>query len=339
MALKLNIQDFLKNASPHTLIDVRSPSEFSRGHIPGAKNIPLFSDSERKLIGTLYNREGRKVAIQKGFEIIAGKITNLMKNVDSEAIHGFSFLYCWRGGMRSGAMSWLFERFGIETYLLNGGYKSYRRLIREYFSAPLELGIVGGMTGTGKTQILKELKTKGFQVIDLEKLASHKGSAFGSLGEKKQPTTEQFENDLLFEFLKYDQEKTIWLENESQSIGKVFIPKELYEQMKNSKLFNLEIPLEERLKRLINEYSLYEDKDLYDCIGRIRKKIGGQNFKEAEIALENKDYKKFARIALQYYDKTYRFGLDKKQTKYLITLYSDSGNAKINADLIEKSLH
>lgn len=338
MVLKLNIEDFLQKASARSIIDVRSPLEFSRGHIPGAKNIPLFSDSERKIIGTLYTKEGRKSAIQKGFEIIAGKNTSLIENVFSEANHDTCFMYCWRGGMRSGAMSWLFERFGIKSFLLNGGYKSYRRFVREYFSEPLDLRIVGGMTGSGKTEILRELKTRGFQVIDLEKIAHHKGSAFGSLGEQRQPTTEQFENDLLFEFLKYDANKTIWLENESQSIGRVFIPPELYEQMKNSKLFNLEIPMKARISRLINEYSLYEDKHLFDCISRIRKKIGGQNFKEAEIALENKDYKKFAAIALRYYDKTYRFGLHKKQTKNLISLYSDSGNAKINADLIEKSL-
>ncbi len=338
MALKLNINDFLQKASAQTIIDVRSPSEFSRGHIPGAKNIPLFSDSERKVIGTLYTKKGRKVAIQKGFEIIAGKITGLMENINSETVDVACFLYCWRGGMRSGTMSWLFERFGIKAFLLDGGYKSYRRLVREYFSAPLDLRIVGGMTGTGKTEILKELKSRGFQVIDLEKLANHKGSAFGSLGEKQQPTTEQFENDLLFEFLNYDNNKTIWLENESQSIGRVFIPPELYEQMKNSKLYNLKIPMEARINRLINEYSLYEDKHLFNCITKIRKKIGGQNFKEAKNALENKDYKKFAKIALRYYDKTYRFGLDKKQTNNLIHLYSNSGNVKMNADLIEKSL-
>lgn len=336
MALKLNIQDFLKKSSNSTLIDVRSPSEFAQGHIPGAKNLPLFSDTERKIVGTLYKKNGRKDAIQKGFELIAEKFSRLSEEAVLSSPNGKSFLYCWRGGMRSGSMAWLFERLGIKTYLLKGGYKSYRRLVRVYFATPLDLHIVGGMTGTGKTEILKELKKRGFQVVDLEKIANHKGSAFGSLGEKQQPTTEQFENDLLFEFLKYDNKQTIWLENESQSIGRVFIPPELYKQIKNSKLFNLEIPLEERLERLIKEYSLFEDANLYDCMKKIRKKIGGQNFKEAEIALKNKDYHKFARIALRYYDKTYRFGLEKKQN--IVIIYSDTGNTETNTNLIEKVL-
>ncbi|MFW5645290.1 MAG: tRNA 2-selenouridine(34) synthase MnmH [Bacteroidota bacterium] len=338
MALKLNIKEFLKEALNSTLIDVRSPSEFHHGHIPGAKNLPLFSDAERKIIGTLYTKKGKEISIQKGFEILAGKYSQLIEKIHSLSSDGVSYLYCWRGGMRSGAMSWLFERLDIKTYLLDDGYKSYRRLIRTYFSSPLHLIIVGGMTGTGKTEILEELQSRGFQVINLEKIAGHKGSAFGSLGEKQQPTTEQFENNLLVEFLKYDKAQPIFLENESQSIGRVFIPPELYQQMKEAKLFNLEIPIDERIDRLVKAYSCYEDAQLMDCLHKIEKKIGGQNFKEAAFALKKKDYQKFARIALQYYDKSYRFGLEKKPRNNLIPIHSDTGNAKINADLIKKFL-
>ncbi|MFW5821593.1 MAG: tRNA 2-selenouridine(34) synthase MnmH, partial [Bacteroidota bacterium] len=240
--------------------------------------------------------------------------------------------------LRSGAMSWLMERYGINTMLLEGGYKSYRRLVRKYFSNTFNLHIVGGMTGTGKTEILKELKRKGHQVIDLEGIAHHKGSAFGSLGEIEQPTTEQFENDLLFKFLQHNPNKVIWLENESQSIGRVFIPPELFIQMKRSRLYNIEIPFDKRIERLVHDYSHYADKDLLECIQKISKKIGGQHLNEAVEALDRKDYIKFAGIALRYYDKTYQFGISNRYSNEIINIKSDTDDASKNAGFIEKNL-
>ncbi len=336
MSIRLNIQNFLKESSSLPVIDVRSPSEFRRGHIPGAINVPLFTDSERKIVGTLYKKRGRKTAIRRGFEILAKKYTILTAEAISKSKNEHLMIYCWRGGMRSSAVAWLLERMDIKTLILEGGYKSYRRLVRDFFCSDLNLHIIGGMTGTGKTEILQEFRKKGHQVIDLEAIAHHKGSAFGSLGNVEQPTTEQFENDLLIEFLKYDISKLIWLENESQSIGRVFIPPELFSQMRNSRLFNIIIPEKIRIFRLVNEYSRFSDKELNECMRKIQKKIGGQNLQEAESALINRDYHKFAGIALKYYDKSYEFGLEKKKSGNIINIHSETGDSSKNAELIDK---
>lgn len=334
----LEIEDFLKQASNYSLVDVRSPSEFYSGHIPGAVNIPLFSDREREAIGILYKYQGRSVAIQKGFEIVAAKYSQLILEAKTKARHDTLCLYCWRGGMRSGALGWLFEKQQHKVFLLQGGYKSWRSLLRSYFSKNLNLKVLGGMTGSGKTEILEEMKLKGYQVINLESIAHHKGSAFGRLGEMKQPTNEQFENDLLNEFLSFDPKNPIWIEDESRSIGRVFIPPELYSQMQEAPLFLLDIPIEKRLWRLISGYSMYNPEDLLACFQKIEKKIGGQHLKKATDYLNQGNFMEAARIALTYYDKTYNFGLMKKDSDKITRISSNSGTAIENALLIEQKL-
>lgn len=334
----LEIEDFLKQASTFCLVDVRSPSEFNSGHIPGAVNIPLFSDREREVIGILYKNHGRSIAIQKGFEIVAAKYSQLVLEANTTARHNTLCLYCWRGGMRSGALGWLFEKQKHKVFLLDGGYKSWRNLLRGYFSKNLNLKVLGGMTGSGKTEILEEMKARGYQVINLESIAHHKGSAFGRLGEEKQPTNEQFENDLLIEFLKLDPKKTIWIEDESRSIGRVFIPPELFSKMQEAPVILLDIPIEKRLKRLVSDYSRYDVEELHFCFQKIVKKIGGQHLKKAFEYLDQGNFREAGRIALTYYDKTYLFGLKKKNPDTITRISSGSEKASENALLIEQKL-
>lgn len=335
---KISIEKFLDLSPGKTIIDVRSPSEYSAGHIPDSINIPLFNDQERKEVGTLYKNKGKQEAIRAGFEILASKFTRLRAHFLQFSESREIFLYCWRGGMRSASLAWLLERSGFRVFLLSGGYRSYRKLVRSYFSSKLNLLILGGKTGTGKTEILKHLKTAGEQIVDLEAIARHKGSAYGALGEKQQPTTEQFENLLLREFLKLDRSKIIWLENESQAIGKVFIPRELYLQMQESNLIHLEVPLEIRVQRLVKDYSRYSDKDLLECTGKIAKKLGGQNFKKVHSFIASGNYTGVARLALGYYDKTYTYGMEKRAHKKITTLISNSGSAQSNSVLIRNKI-
>ncbi|MGE4332621.1 MAG: tRNA 2-selenouridine(34) synthase MnmH, partial [Macellibacteroides sp.] len=191
----LMADDFLEQSKTGIMIDVRSPSEFEAGHIPGARNLPLFSDNERAEIGTRYVQYGKDNAVERGLEIVGPKLAGFVKQARLWADGTPIYMYCWRGGMRSGSMAWLFRTAGLTTYLLSGGYKAYRNSFAQLLEAhPWQLLILGGPTGCGKTEVLHQLQRMEQQVIDLEGLAHHKGSAFGSLGETAQPSTEQFTN-------------------------------------------------------------------------------------------------------------------------------------------------
>jgi tRNA 2-selenouridine synthase len=196
MMKRTDIAEFLKLAEEIPVTDVRSPKEYEEGHIPGAINIPLFDDEERARVGTKYKKEGRIAAIMEGLDLSGPRMTEKLRKALQTAKNGKLLVHCWRGGMRSEAMAWLFSLSGIQTTVLEGGYKSYRHLVLDTLAAEREMIILGGMTGSSKTHILRHLKQQGRQVVDLESLANHKGSAFGALGQLPQPSTEQFANDL-----------------------------------------------------------------------------------------------------------------------------------------------
>ncbi len=188
---------FLEKGQNCPILDVRSPDEYNRGHIPGARSLPLFNNEERSAVGTLYLQKGSKEAMLKGLELVGPKMKEFVIQASGLSRDGELALYCWRGGMRSNSMAWLFNTSGIKSHTLDGGYKSWRRHIHGFFGQPVpNLVVIGGMTGTGKTEILEEIERKGGQVVHLERLARHKGSVFGHLGMPAQPSTEQFENEL-----------------------------------------------------------------------------------------------------------------------------------------------
>ncbi|MCF8379858.1 MAG: tRNA 2-selenouridine(34) synthase MnmH [Bacteroidales bacterium] len=334
MADTVSIEAFLEGARSTPVIDVRSPAEYEQAHIPHSVNIPLLDNTERKLVGTLYKKTGREEAIRTGFEIIAGKTSRLIEAGIKASGEGRLLVYCWRGGMRSASMAWLFERNGIQCTLLSGGYKNYRHAIKKYFSSGLNIKILGGMTGSGKTEILLKLKERGLQVVDLEGIAHHKGSAFGSLGESQQPTTEYFENLLYEAFSGLDKNKPIWLEDESKNIGRVYIPDELYSLMRKSPLYIVTVPKEKRIERLVADYGVFGEELLIESIEKISKKIGGQNANRAVEAIKEKNYHLAADISLVYYDKAYRFGLEKRADIQKYEIHCESQDAGINAEMI-----
>ena len=197
----LNVPDFLSLSSTIPVIDVRSPSEYKAGHIPGAYNIPLFDDKEREIVGTLYKKEGRSKATLKGLQLTGPSMHSKLETALKLAKDNKLLVHCWRGGMRSEAMAWLFSLGDIDTQILDGGYKSYRHFIIDRLSEKRKYIVLGGLTGSGKTEILNYMKNTGHQVVDLEGIACHKGSAFGSLGQSDQPSSEHFAN-LLYQELK-----------------------------------------------------------------------------------------------------------------------------------------
>ena len=295
------------------VIDVRSPAEFEAGHIPGAINIPLFSNEERAEIGTLYKQQGQEAAILRGLEIVGPKMAGFARQAKTLPFQEQLLVHCWRGGMRSGSFGWLLNTAGLPAVTLSGGYKSYRHKLLEFFETPFHLYVLTGGTGSGKTELLHYLKQKGEQVVDLEGLAHHKGSVFGGMGQQEQPSSEQFQNELFLQMQEMDPAQPIWLEDESISLGNVFIPHPLWNQLRKAPLIRTELSRPARVERLVKEYGQFDTQELGAAIQKISKRLGGQHAKAALEALKETNLEKVASILLTYYDKTYAIGINKRK--------------------------
>lgn len=335
MALeKINIEYFLELSKHYPVIDVRSPAEYKHAHIPGAYSLPLFTDEERAIVGTAYKQESREKAIKHGLDFFGPKMKKMIEEVEGLMLKVESnpktiLVYCWRGGMRSGAVAWLLDVYGFKVYTLIGGYKKFRTRVLETFKLPFDLNILGGYTGSGKTEVIKELERMGEHVIDLEDIAKHKGSAFGNIGMPQQPTQEMFENILSIRLksLRYEpksndqnsnpqiiiEHSPIWLEDESQRIGLVNIPNELWRTIRQSPVHFLDIPFEDRLKHLVEEYGLLDKEKMICAIVRIKERLGGLEAKRAIDFLNEDNTVESFRILLKYYDKWYTKGLHNRE--------------------------
>lgn len=345
---KITIEEFLELAKHHPVLDVRSPGEYTHAHIPAAYSLPLFSDEERKQVGTAYKQQSREAAIKIGLDFFGVKmkamveetekiIGNWQRAIDKEytvknekplPIVNCLLVHCWRGGMRSAGVAWLLDLYGFKVYTLVGGYKAYRKWVLAQFEKDYNFTIIGGYTGSGKTLLLHELLKQNKTVIDLEALANHKGSAFGALGEKGQPKQEMFEN-LLAEELSVvrcslpeendspttngQRSTAIYIEDESQRIGNLQIPMPLWHTMRKAPVCFLDIPFEKRLKYITEEYGKYEKEKLLEAITRIQKRLGGLETKNAIRLLQEDKLKACFRILLTYYDKWYSKGLHNRE--------------------------
>ncbi|MCS6905637.1 MAG: tRNA 2-selenouridine(34) synthase MnmH [Bacteroidia bacterium] len=318
MIQELGVEQFLRQ-SP-IIIDVRSPKEYESGHIPFAVNLPLFSNEERALIGTIYKAQGKQAAILEGLDIVGPRMSQILQAIRALGDYSKVGLHCWRGGKRSSSVAWLLALYGLEVYLLQGGYKKFRQFVLNIFSEKLGYIILGGKTGSGKTIILELLKQQGQAAINLEAIACHKGSAFGFIGEKEQPTQEQFENELGMEIFKCLHRSIIWLEDESRFIGRRFIPNNLFLQMRQSPVIYLDIPLEVRIEMLVQNYGRAEVSLLEQGIEKLQKRLGGLRTKAAKSALNRGDLYTTCQILLEYYDKTYEYGLAQRDENKVIKL-------------------
>lgn len=308
------------------ILDVRSPSEFAAGHIAGAQNLPLFTDEERAAVGTAHAKSGCEAAVHLGLSLIGPQLA--AKLSQARRLTGKKrevLLYCWRGGMRSGSMAWLLELGGYTVHLLQGGYKAYRHYIREQFGREAKILILGGMTGSGKTDILHELAKLGSQVLDLEKIAGHRGSAFGGVGLPPQPTNEQVENALYEEWKTFDFSRPIWLEDENRLIGKVALPDTLFQQILHGQLVLVNLPLPLRIARLEHVYADIPDTEalteaLIQALDRIRLRLGNARWQECVTAVREKRYTDVVRQTLIWYDKAYNHLLEKTQRQTVLEL-------------------
>jgi tRNA 2-selenouridine synthase len=305
---RLPLADF--EALPYPILDVRAPIEFAHGHVPGALNLPLFTDEERARIGTAYKQVSQEKAVHLGLEFFGPKMSQMAKLAKKLAPGKEVRLHCWRGGMRSGAVLWLLELAGFKVHLLDHGYKDYRRAVLASFAQPRQWRVLGGLTGSGKTDVLHQLAaTPGEYVLNLEGLACHKGSAFGSIGQPAQPTQEQFENNLAAALAHLPTDAPIWVEDESRQIGRLTIPAALFAQLHRAPRYVLEVPREARVAKLAAEYGAEAPAELAAAIERLQKRLGGLATKQALAAVEAGDFELMVELVLDYYDKTYTYTL------------------------------
>jgi tRNA 2-selenouridine synthase len=334
----LNIREFLEISKTVPVLDVRSPAEFEHGHIPGALNLPLFTNEERSIVGTLYLQKGSSEAMMKGLELIGPKMKEFAEFALNAAPNKEVLVHCWRGGMRSNSMGWLLNTIGIKSSTLEGGYKNYRRYVHEFFALPFHFIVIGGMTGSGKTEVLKALELLGKQVIDLEKLARHKGSVFGGVEMLSQPTTEQFENDLFSCLRQINLTETVFIEDESLAIGQVFIPQPFFKQMSVSRSINLVVPFSKRVQYLAETYAVVDIEFLVSAVRRIEKRLGLVNAANVIEHIYNNQMKQAIEIVLRYYDKVYTRSMDLVNKKEIIEQITDEENFnEIALEIVRKS--
>lgn len=339
---KLDIAQFLLLAQQHPVLDVRSPGEFAHAAIPGAHSLPLFTDEERKIVGTAYKQQSREQAIKIGLDYFGPKMRPMIETVEAllkDQPDKTVLVHCWRGGMRSVGVAWLLDLYGFKVYTLEGGYKAFRHYLIAQFKKDWPMAIIGGYTGSGKTALLEKLGRLGEAVIDLEALAAHKGSSFGHLGQPPQPSQEMFENLLGLQLLALAQThagKTIWLEDESLRIGSILIPTDFYKQMRRAQCYFLEISFEQRLQYILKDYGKADRENLVQAVMRIQKRLGGLETKTAINCLVENDLRGAFEILLKYYDKWYLKGLYNRDTACppIISLQAEEVDETRNAQLL-----
>jgi tRNA 2-selenouridine synthase len=331
----LSVTEFLSQSKDGLIIDVRAPIEFFKGRLPRAINIPLFEDSERAEIGTMYKQQGKETAVTRGLEIVSPKMVPFVNQVKELAEGRKVFVYCFRGGMRSNSFAWLMNTSGLHAQILTGGYKAFRNHVLTYFEQNFKLLLLGGSTGSGKTEVLKHLAALDVQSVDLEAIAHHKGSAFGAINEKKQNPQQVFDHELFDAFRALDDSKLIVLEDESQSIGYNKIPHPLWLQMKQATIIKMDIPFELRVQKLVADYTTVDIGALKECIHKITEKLGGDNAKLCLQYLDEGNWADVARRSLLYYDKAYEH-LYKNKKQQIITVASDTIDAQINAQKVKQ---
>jgi tRNA 2-selenouridine synthase len=328
------ITEWLPLAEQIPVIDVRSEGEYTHAHVPGAHNLPLLNDEERAIVGTLYKQEGNEAAVLKGYELVGHKFKEYLVQALSVAPGKEVAVYCWRGGLRSNIMAFLLHSAGFTVHLLKGGYKAYRKWVMETLTTEKKLLVIGGKTGSGKTQILSALRDMGHQVIDLEALSNHKGSAFGGLGQPPQPEYEQFENTLAGLWSRLNGQQVTFIENESRTVGHIKIPDAIFAMMRNAVTYDVLLPDAVRIEQILLEYGNFPKQDLAACTSRLVKKLGHLRLQQTLELLEEGDMKGWICKLLEYYDENYTYGNSTRLPGSVIPIEYSSIEPEVIAQMI-----
>ena len=296
-----------------TVIDVRSPAEFADDHIPKAINLPVLDDQQRAEIGTIHKRLSPFNAKRKGAAMVAQNIaTHLHTRLQDKDRDWRPLIYCWRGGQRSSAMAQILSNVGWHTKVIDGGYKSYRRHVLDCFDslpAQLSLLIISGQTGTAKTHILRAASVKGMQIIDLEKLACHRGSLLGGEPGQTQPTQRYFESQLCVELKKCDPARTILVEAESNKIGNIHVPPALWAAMRKAPTIRVTAPMDARVNFLQRDYAhmINNPNVIMPLLSKLNHRHSAKQLAVWNDMIDQKDWPNFIKSILEtHYDPSYQ---------------------------------
>lgn len=305
-------EDLLKEKN-YTLIDVRTPKEFREEPIPGAINIPLLLNEERVDVGTAYKQVSPEKAKELGVEAIAKRLPEIFREVQKHAKGRLAF-YCARGGMRSGSMAALFEALGYTTWKLDGGYRAYRQYILDnikIYNKDVKYIVLHGKTGIGKTKILQKLEQKGYSVLDLEKIANHKGSFFGGVCEKEEQSQKKFDS-LIFDYFYWNRPDYVIAESESKRIGNVYVPEDVFQSLGEGIHLSLETPIKHRVDIIRDDYAGATTEELQSCLDKVGRYIGEKKHAEySEMLRQNKIDELSEILMIEYYDPLYQKSIDK----------------------------
>lgn len=311
----IDISDALTLADA-CFIDLRSPKEFAEGTIPGAVNIPVFDNTERVEVGTIFKQVGVEDAKTRGLEIASTKLPSITQSIKDVSGSKKAVIFCWRGGMRSRSIATILHLMGIPAYQVIGGYKAYRQYVlqrlQSYKILPRFI-VLQGLTGVGKTTLLHELAGRGLSVIDLEGLANHRGSVFGQIGKGQAVTAKNFDAMLLQALDANQQERFIIVEAESKRIGNVYLPECVMDAMRRSMRILVTASIKTRVDRLLEEYlynetATYADQEFFQCLEMLQSRLGKAKTARLKDLLEQRDYPAFVELLLQeYYDPLYSY--------------------------------
>ncbi|WP_404450979.1 tRNA 2-selenouridine(34) synthase MnmH [Virgibacillus necropolis] len=292
----------LQNKEAHTMIDVRSPKEFDEATIPGSINIPIFDNDERAEVGTIYKQVGSEAAKERGLEIFSAKLPDFINAFAS--IETSKTVFCWRGGMRSKTAATVLDLIGNQSFRLSGGIRSYRQWVvhtLDNYQLKSEAYVLNGYTGSGKTILLEKLSQNGYPVLDLEGMASHRGSIFGQIG--LDPSNQKkFESQLVEALSEHQNAPFLFMEGESKRIGKVTIPDFLYNHKENGIQVFVDLPVEERIKNILDDYQPWNNPEKFmEAFNLIKKRIHTPIAKDIHDHLTNEEYSSAVQLLLEYY--------------------------------------
>jgi tRNA 2-selenouridine synthase len=313
----LDVEEWLVKREQYFLVDLRSPAEFRAASIPGAANIPLFSDEERVAVGTVYRQDGPPAAKKVGLALVSPKLPWLVETMLSGAGTREILLYCWRGGMRSNSMATVLEAMGYPVRRLAGGYKAFRRLVNRYFAGThlkVPVFVLNGLTGVGKTMLIRKLASLGVPSLDLEGMAGHRGSVFGGIGLGPPRTQKDFEALLFLELWKNREARYLVVEGEGRRIGPVVLPYFLLDAMKGGPRILLEANLDVRVSRILAEYqstTAEQLKELIAAVNSLRNRLGEEKCSRLMGKISAGQLAEAAReLCTGYYDSLYKDARD-----------------------------